>query len=145
MSDRSAAAIILFALGIFPIAAWYMFLTVTIPSGETWVFNLEYILDQKNGLRLLFFVSCVFGVLSLIAGVTYLTKASKTKTGLLMLLAFCIIQAILAVIFTGITTSVLYMLSVVVSYIVFKNPNNTFNFAHEKHGPDAKKDSRPLT
>ena len=129
MNNRTSAGILLLALGLFPIIIWYIYLTVSNPICQTWMDVLEYVLTKENQLIHLFYTSITFGLLSIVASVTYFSKASNSNNVLLTLLVFCVIQAITALLFTTIDTSIIYLLSVFISYMAYKNPNKALKVA----------------
>jgi len=127
----------LLCLGLFPIAVWYIFLTVSNPICETWVDILEYVLSEESQLTHLFYTSVIFGLLSIAAAIAYFSKVSNSKIILLTLLVFCLTQAITAIVFIPIDTSFVYLLSVLTGYLAYKNPNKALKAGREKA-------SRPL-
>lgn len=123
MNNRKSAGIILFSLGVFPIISWLIFFTVGNSTCQTWADNLEFILAKENQFVHIFYSSVVFGTISIIASIAYFSKASNSRIVLLTLFIFCVIQAIVAVIFTTFDTSIIYLVSVFTGYMAYKNPN----------------------
>lgn len=137
MSNKYSAGLTLFALGIFPLAIWYIYLFSNNLPNQTWTDNLNYTLSDESQLKRIFILSVIFGILSLLASFVYFSIHSNSKTVLLLLLIFSGVQAGLAAQFTQLEITAFYVLSVVICYLAYTNPNKSSNLTGADDAPSS--------
>ena len=120
-------------VALIPVPIWVIFLTVANPVGVTWEDNLAFLLSEDHELNPWFYASIISGVLSLVVAATYLSKLSQSKIILLVLLVFCMLQAVTAIIFLSWDLNIIYSLPVVFGFLAYKNPNKSFKIDGAKN------------
>ena len=125
MDNKKSAGVALLFIALFPLGIWLIYLTVSNPPGITWMDNLNDLLSKEHELTYWFYASIVSCVTSLLCAITYFSKASNTKSTLLLLLIICIAQASIAVWFLEWDLKIIYSLPVLLAYLAYKNPNKS--------------------
>ena len=132
MNNKMSAGVTLFAIALLPVGIWYIYLTTALPQGFTWQDSFNHLFSDSNELRPIFYASITSCAASLICSITYFSKASNSKTVLLLLLTICTVQAGFAAYFLGWDLKVIYFFPVIIAFKAYISPNNAFKLDAEK-------------